>query len=195
VCEEDKSMKWVGKVACAALLVVAWSANPAGATVVVGFAYPEGDTVVEGESIDVQIVADIPVEEPIVGWGLDLAIDVPTVASVLGTPVVDAAWDGAPFNPDGDGLAGLVATPPGLGLTGLRLLATVTIQGDLEGITGLTLSDNNPDDLAEGFAIQPPPAGVFADVVYNPGQIEVIPEPATLTMLALCGLALVGRRR
>jgi hypothetical protein len=48
--------------------------------------------------------------------------------------------------------------------------------------------------LTEGFALNPPPAGEFADVTYVPGEITVTPEPGTLALLALGGLTLIRRR-
>ena len=59
----------------------------------------------------------------------------------------------------------------------------------------LTLSDDNPADLSEGFALDPPPIGAFADVIYVPGSITVTPEPASLALLLLGGVACVSRRR
>jgi hypothetical protein len=64
------------------------------------------------------------------------------------------------------------------------------------GRTELTLSDSQPFDLTEGFALNPPPVGQFATVHYanDPTNfIEVVPEPAAGVSLLLAGVAL--RRR
>lgn len=58
-------------------------------------------TVGLGDIFTVDIVADI--DEPVLGWGLDLIIDNPSILSTEGLPVIDSAWFAAPFNPDGAG--------------------------------------------------------------------------------------------
>ena len=58
------------------------------------------------------------------------------------------------------------------------------------GSTDLMLSDNSPDDLTEGFAFFP---SGFAEVDYHGGTVTVVPEPASILLLAMGGLML--RRR
>ena len=157
------------------------------AGVVVGFD-PEDSTVGYNETFWINIVADM--EETIVGWGLDLTVDDPSIAAPTGNLDFSVGpWDAA-YAPDGDGLAGLNFPD---GVTGQTVLVAVEFQSfGNAGTALLTLSDDNPPDLTEGFAVAPPPSGVFADVLYCCGTITV-PEPAALTLLALGALAL--RRR
>lgn len=141
----------------------------------------------------VNILADIPQADAIRGWGLDLdfgLVGVVSVSNVTIGPSFDAV--GA-F--DGDDLAGLVnfANPAVWG-NGV-VLATVQFSLDATGITSLLLGDDNPADLTEGFALEPPPAGVFAEVDYQNGSIEVIPEPATIAFLVPVACLLARRRR
>ena len=145
----------------------------------------------------VDIVADIPESDAITGFGLDLAFD----SYLLGTATPTL---GAQFNPYSGG------TPDGDGLGGLVVFSEIpvwgddihlaTVQFDLTGYYGvspLIMSDDNPDDLTEGFAVVPPPFGEFANVVYVAGSIETIPSPtaATLGLLGLFSLGLARRRR
>ena len=78
---------------------------------------------------------------------------------------------------------------------GDAIRTTVTGTLDALGVTDLTLSDDNPVDLSEGFALDPPPTGAFADVVYAPGSITVIPEPASVALVLIGGVVFGLRRR
>ncbi len=186
----------MGAMATAMVAGVLLGPAPADATVVVSLS-PANQVVplVDGTAT-VDIVAVIPEADAIVGWGLDLDL-FGTSVSVSGSAINEPTWT-AVSGVDGDGLAGLVPTPPGTAIWSdpvAIVLATVTLSLDELGTTDLTLSDDNPADLSEGFALDPPPVGAFADVSYQPGSITVIPEPACLMLLMLGGAACVSRRR
>jgi len=135
----------------------------------------------------VNIVADIPQSDPLIGWGLDLSLVGTSVT--YGGATVGAAFDAA-YAPDGDGLAGLTTVSParpngeiyGDGI----VLAQVSLNLVELGITQLVPGYDDP--VFEGLMT---PAG-FATAAFTPGQIEVTPEPAAL---ALLGLGLLLRRR
>lgn len=92
------------------------------------------------------------------------------------------------FAPDGDGLAG-IAFPTGVSGNDI-LLATITFSGDAVGETDLFLS-TTPQDLTEGFGLDP--TG-FAEVSFAPGHVEVIPEPASVSLLVVCCLVVFTRK-
>jgi hypothetical protein len=162
-------------------------AAPAIADVVAGFDPPVKTVLLGSGPFTIDIVADMSL--PIVGWGLDLTVVTPSVADRTATPpVIGPDWNAA-FAPDLDGLAGLRFPN---GFTGHTVLATVEFTPLALGSTDLLLSVT-PGDLTEGFAIQPPPPGLFDVYTFNLGQIVVTPEPSALVLLALAGLAL--RRR
>jgi hypothetical protein len=132
----------------------------------------------------IDIVADI--NEPVVAWGLDLAIDDGSILSLAGAPSVGPDWVPA-YAPDGDGLA-RVAFPDSVSGDDI-LLATIAFSADALGETDLLLGVTS-GDLTEGFGLDP--TG-FAAVTFEPGHAEVIPEPGAVCFLALG--ALVGIRR
>ena len=141
-------------------------------------------TVELGNVFELDIVAEI--DEPVLGWGLDLTIDDTTVVSPFGAPVIDPAWHPASFTPDGDGLAAL-AFP--CGLAGTQTLATVTFSADSLGDTFLYLGADH-DDLTEGFALD---STGFAEITFEPGHVNVVPLPAT-ALLLLAGAGVACRR-
>ena len=165
----------------------------------------------------VEVRADIPATMPIVGWGIDAWYD----EGVTGSPATafGPAWyellaqDPDPDDPTVDlNLQGITDFPdPTPGLTGNVLLVTLTFSGDGDAAS-LTLGDHNPwnglGDLNEGFAIEPPPAGNFAPVLWDglyydditPGDagvftIGLIPEPASLSLLVIGAMAVLRRRK
>ncbi|MCP4591501.1 MAG: PEP-CTERM sorting domain-containing protein [bacterium] len=181
-------MTWKLKMVGAALCVAALLVPSAEAVIDVGLDL-EDSTVLLGNTVDVDIVAQVPEADAILGWGLDLDVVSASIASIVGVNIA-APWQAAATQ-DGDGL-GALSFPPGSSYFGADMvLATVTLQGDLIGISDLEMSDDGPGDITEGFALDP--TGL-ATVVYHPGTIEVIPEPTTLALLAFGGLALLRRR-
>jgi hypothetical protein len=132
----------------------------------------------------VQLVADIPVTDPLIGFGLDL--DLIGTSVTYGGAVVDGVFDPA-YAPDGDGLAGLTRIPPGYIAGNGIVLATITLNLVDLGITQL-MPGYTVGDVFEGLMT---PAGL-ATGAFHAGQIEVTPEPAAL---ALLGLGLLLRRR
>jgi len=174
-------MKW----SLALLVALAALAGPATAGVIVvtfdplvSFIAPVGGTA------QVNLVADIPADSPVLGWGLDLDIVNPAVAALVNVSVA-APW--TQVSGDGDGLGGL-AFPNGV--TGNDIvLATLTLQGLSQG-TSLMMVSATQGDLTEGFALDPTGFGLF---VAPCGAVVVTPEPATLVLLAVAGF-MVRRR-
>ncbi|MCB9865563.1 MAG: PEP-CTERM sorting domain-containing protein [Phycisphaerales bacterium] len=183
---------------CAVALGLAL-ASPAWATITVALTPAVQSVDIADPSVAVNIVADIPQADAIIHWGLDLDFDNLVVDLSGGSWASAVSVNTALFNaataPDGDALTALVA-PAASPLWGDDLLlATVTFVPAGLGTTALTLSDDNgTGDLTEGFSLNPPPVGAFADVTYIGGQITVTPEPGTLALIALGGLVLIRRR-
>jgi hypothetical protein len=125
----------------------------------------------------------------ILAWGLDLGLTGTSVA-LDGIAINETDWD-AVFAPDGDGLAAIAPLANPVWGNGV-VLATLSFTLKEEGLSILTPSDT-PGDLNEGFAIDIALGGGFADVTYNTGTINVIPEPASLLLLAAAGC--IWRRR
>jgi hypothetical protein len=138
------------------------------------------------DTFTVDLVADITV--PVLGWGLDIDLSDPAVASVVGLPAIGGEWVPASSS-DGDGLAG-VAFPSSVQGADI-LLATITYSADALGVTDL-IPGVTPGDLTEGFALDP---DGFATLELIGGQVFVLPEPATLLLLGVAGGFLVSRRR
>ncbi|MFH1419463.1 MAG: hypothetical protein ABII12_14400 [Planctomycetota bacterium] len=177
------------KVACTALLVGLLVAAPATAGIVVSIdpAYQQVNIALGTTTVD--IVADISLDCAIVQWGLDLGL-IGTSVSINNVAINEVAFD-AVFAPDGDDLAAIVPIAD-IPLSGNGiLLATVTFNLDAEGLTDLALSDT-PGDDNEGFFLYP--SGYCTELTYVDGAINVVPEPAALALLVLCGLAIRRRR-
>lgn len=172
------------KVLCA-LFAVGLLVSGAAADIVVNFdpmhAYIDG----VGGTTQVEIWANIPEVDAILGWGLDVVVTDPTIAAITAVTVNEPLFNAAPAY-DGDGLAGLAF--PNCVWGEHVTLAWVTFTGYALGTTPIATAVT-PGDLTEGFAL----CGTgFANFMNANGYITV-PEPATLALLAICGLAL--RRR
>mgnify|MGYP000085431415 FL=1 len=155
------------------------------------FFNPASQSVVDGNSVSVDLVADLP--NPVLGWGLDVSFDAALLS--LTNVAIDPSWF-AVIPPDGDFLAGLAFPAP---ITGNNVvLATLTFNTLDVGTSALNASIT-PLDFTEGFPL-PPPAlpGSFDAVNFIAGSIEVtgsgpapVPEPSTILLMAsgLLGLA------
>jgi len=166
---------------CTALLI-GLLVSPALAGIVVSF-NPPTQPWGAGNNATVDIVANIPEAEAIIGWGLDLTLS-GNPASLTGPPVIGPLFDAA-FAPDGDGLAGLVP-PPGTVFGAQVVLASLALHtANPYGTTYLDAS-YTPGDLFEGLMTE----NGFAQVTFVQGVIK--PEPASL---ALFGVLLLLRRR
>ncbi|MBN2561906.1 MAG: PEP-CTERM sorting domain-containing protein [Phycisphaerae bacterium] len=198
------------KVACTALLVGLLAAGPAMASIAVSIE-PVAQVVDIGDPlITVDIVADIPVDDAIVQWGVDLSYNASVIELFGGSwatavSINETLFDAA-YAPDGDELCALVPAED-VNVSGNDiLLATVSFVPVGLGLSNVCPSDSNPlswngsfwegtGDLTEGFLKDPPPVGAYIPADYTCGTIEVTPEPTTLALLAFGGLAVIRRRR
>ena len=152
---------------------------------------PVASTMVVGDTIDIDIVADIP--DPVIAFGFDLAFDAALLN--LTAALFEPAWTpvappGPPLS-DGEGFGALLTPtfPPAPGLAGDGiLLLTLTFEALAPGLSTLQLAAT-PGDLSEGFALA---TGGFAEVDFVPATIEILAvhEPATWALM-LAGLLLL----
>jgi len=78
-------------------------------------------------------------------------------------------------------------------VTGTSALVTFSFTAVGIGNALFAVGDHNAGgDLTEGFALDP---SGFGTVSYSAISINVIPEPATLALLILGGMAAIRRRR
>ena len=175
-------------VCCAAVLGLFLSPVTAEICEITVWAMPEMQEVniADGTAM-VDLYAFIPEEFATIGFGFDVDVDGASVSYVGFAPA-------APFiaTPtfDGDGIGGVIF-PPDTAFGDAVMLGTMTFSLDALGMSTLMFSDDNPDDLTEGFALEA--VGAFAEMCYEGATITVIPEPAALALLALAGL-MVRRR-
>ncbi|MBI4582313.1 MAG: hypothetical protein HY718_21645 [Planctomycetes bacterium] len=182
---------WPGLVG---LLLGASLASPALATVIVRFD-PASSTRLPGDLFTVDVVADFGADS-VIGWGIDVSYDAQVIA-LTSPPTIGPYWQPA-FAPDGDGLTAAAdpfSDPDQNGLYGSIggdnvLLATLTFSAVQPGESPIVASIT-PGDLNEGFALDP--IG-FADVVYQPASVLVVPEPISICLI-LAGLLAMRRRR
>jgi hypothetical protein len=172
------------KLACCAAVLVGLLVSPALAGVVVSF-NPVHSYVDQGQTFWVDVVADIPANEPIIGWGFDLAVANPAIAAPTGNITFGPNWNAAPGDPL-DPYAAL-AFPDGIAGNGVLLVSIEFQAQNTDGTTALNLSAT-PGDLTEGFMIAPP-VSQLAEVTFNTGAITVpVPEPVSFVLLALGAL-------
>jgi len=169
---------------------------PAQATIVLEF--NPSDIEVEVCTIfEVDLLADIPESDAILGWGLDLLWD-PTQMS-WDSLIIGSDWTPYPPPPfTDDGFGGFLpfgVTDPVWGEE--VLLATLDFHCLGIGFSTLELAVS---DLTEGFMTDQfdlNGKAIFADWTYTAANITQTPEPATLFLVGtgLAGLVAARRRK
>ncbi len=189
-------------------VLLAFVAAPTWAVpITITVSHAPGDfSVAVGESIEIDVLADIP--DPVIAFGVDLTFD-DTLLSLTNT-VFGSDWTPVPppGPPVSDGVGfGALLTPtfppppsPG-GLSGADILVlTLTFEALAPGSSPLQLSAT-PGDLTEGFALA---SGGFAEVNFVPGTVDIVPgggdpvpvpEPATGALMLAGLFALYAHRR
>ena len=172
-------------LACMALVFGGLCTAGASADILVALS-PTDSEVVVGDTVSVDIIAHILEDDAVAGWGLDLDIILPGVASWTLTSIGGDWFPGS--GSDGDGLVGFAFPEPVWGPG--TLLATVEITGLTVGVADLCPSVTVGDDT-EGFVQK---GGEFVAADFLCGTITVTPEPTTLSLVALAGLVILRRR-
>jgi len=165
--------------AVAALLLIA---APALGGVLVSFV-PDQPTLLVGESVNIDAIADITAPTTLSTWGGDLVWGTPGVVNYA-FGALGPLWVPGP-NPDGDGLVGVNLS----GVTGSVTLFSFSVTGLQEGATTLSWAQTpgDPSELFQGIECPEYPS-------FTPALITVIPEPATIALLGL-GCVVFARRR
>ena len=178
-------------------LLLVLASRPGYAIVTLSFA-PASSNVSLNDAFSVDLIADIPANEAINSWGLDLAFD----AAVLSLDSFTKApiWTGGlgSCSLDNDEICGNAMVPS---ISGISTLGTFNFTAVGVGSTALDLSAT-AGDITEGFRLSI--AGipiVIPDWDYTPGQVNVrpaspVPEPAVLALMVfgLAGLGMVRRK-
>lgn len=151
---------------------------------------PNSTQVIAGQSVTVDLLADIDEPDGVIGWGLDLEFDQSLLS--LQNILIGSQW--TPLTSD-DNLGGFLpfAFPPAPVSGADTLLATLLFEAISEGTSDLFASAT-PLDLLEGFALSTP--GAFAETEFQQGQVVVsaVSEPGVLLLLSIA-FALLALRR
>ena len=171
----------VKALCCAALLGLLVGPAMAASVPTIVYISPDCQTFdAPGGTAMVDIVADIPEENAIIGFGLDLVLSGDPIVTPIDV-AIGGSFD-AVAAADGDELAGMVMPPAPIFGDGI-LLATVELS--LDGIgTAILTPGYTLSDLTEGL---PTPDGFVTDIEWVEGCI-IVPEPATMLLLALGAL-------
>ncbi len=177
----------IRKTVCSAAVGLLLVSSPALGAVTVGF--DQADYFVDyGETIEVDIVATFDTE--MAAWGLDFIIDDPTVLALDSFEIADPPWDPVEESLDGFPLGGLsFPTCVGVGTHTLAML-TLVAGSEFEPMALATGISLGYDDEDEGFLDC---YGGLAEVAFEGASFHV-PEPASLVLLALGGIAPLRRR-
>ena len=193
--EENTMMRTIRLHTIGALLLgllVVYCPLSAFAVIIVSFDAPVTN-VAPGDMFSVDLVADVDSGMAITSFGLDVTFDpaiLDTDSAVVPTPI---PFVGSLVDTTMDGVIKLTGFgPPGPGLSGLLLLATLTFTAEMAGMTALDLAF--PDfPVLDGFGLAA--GGVALPDAVMPGQVNVtgvIPEPSTFLLVGLGLAALLG---
>ena len=170
------------------LMIGAYSSH---ATILLSFDPTPVDVSVS-DTFSVDLIADIPADEAINSWGLDLAFD----TSVLSLDSFDKApiWSGGLglCSLDGDEICGNALVPS---IIGISTLGTFNFTAIGVGATSLELAVTT-GDITEGFVLSNAGLPIGNRVWdYSPGSVNVeaagsVPEPSLLALWSVGLLAL-----
>lgn len=173
------------KCLCTALLI-GLLVSPASAGLIVDGA--DGTYAVDS-FFDVYFEVTVPAGDALVGWALDVSWDETYLEFQSYT--IGGDWDEGAAQPDDPDVLDLGALAFVPFVEGTSIMFGINFKGLLE--TPDTLVEVSWQEVElEGFVYE---SGPFAAVDMNtPAHIELVPEPATLSLLAFGALALIRRR-